>query len=176
MFGGWDRMNVDQELLEAGIEVVKELSKNHEVKLPDTSFRVVATQMLKQDKLGDDDWCVKKLLSEREIFRKKLEYSKQKKYFPFVNVGLSAFRWIVKNYGYWTLKIMREKLEHPMDAHRLWAIQFAATMKAIGEEECEQTDNLYHLVVNSVSWNEMRKERKAWVDYIKSVKKEKIVH
>ena len=156
-------MSVDQELLEAGIEVVRELSKNYDVKLPDGSYRVVATQMLKQDKLGDDDWCMKKLLSEREIFLKKLEHAKQKKYFPFVNIGLGAFRWIVKNYGYWTLKVMREKLERPMDAHRLWAIQFAATMKVIGKEECGQTDNLYHLVVNHERWSEMRKIGRAHV-------------
>ena len=166
-------MSMDQELLKAGIEVIRELSQARGVELPCSSHRMIATQMLKEDKLGDYPWCNQKLSSEEARIREKIRLAKKKGFYPFVNVGIGACRWIRKNYGPWTLGLMKDRLENPFDAYKTWAIRFAATMKEIGYEECKQASNLYQLVVNHPSWKEMRRETKAWAEYVRGFKETK---
>ena len=163
-------MSIDHELLEAGVEVIRELSQAKNMKLPVSSHRMIAVQMLKHDKLGDEAWCEQKLISEERRFNDRLNRSKHKGFYPFVNVGIGACRWIRKNYGAWTLELMKNKLENPFDAYTNWAIRFAATMKAVGFEECERADDLHSLIVSHPSWKEMVKETKAWVEYVKKIK------
>jgi len=165
---------MDQELLEAGVEVIRELSEARNLNLPNSVYKTVATQMLKHDKLGDNDWCNKKLVSEQQIIKEKLDYAKKKKFYPFVNVGFGACLWIRKNYGDWTLEIMSKKLKNPIDAYTNWAIRFAATMVAVGARECEMSDDLYSLITNHPSWKEMNNETRAWIKHLKSFKKKRL--
>lgn len=163
-------MSMDHELLEAGVEVIRELSQARNMDLPISSHRMIAVQMLKHDKLGDDVWCEQKLISEEKRFKDRLSRSKQKGFYPFVNVGIGACRWIRKNYGVWTLELMKDKLKNPFDAYTNWAIRFTATMKSVGFKDCEQAEDLHSLIINHPSWKEMAKETKAWVEYVKKIK------
>ena len=164
---------MDQELLEAGIEVIRELSEARKFNLPISSQRDIATQMLKNDKLGDNDWCEDMLKAESKRFNKRLNFAKEKNFYPFVNVGLGACIWIRKKYGPWTLSLMESKLLNPFDAHSYWAIRFAATMKEAGFKDCKSADDLHSFITNHPSWKEMRKEAKTWSEYIKQIKNKK---
>ena len=66
---------------------------------------------------------------------------------------------------------MKEKLRNPIDCHRLWTIQFAATMAIIGEEDCRKQTDLYLFVTENENWAKTREERKKWIQHVKSLKK-----
>ena len=162
-------MEIDQELLQASIEVISEFPN----KLPLSSRQSIAQRMLKKDRLGDESWC-KQAIANEELKIAQLEVKAKKKgYYPFIFVGIGAYRWICKNYGKWTVKLMEEKLQSPVNSHRLWAIQFAAAMALIGEEECKQQTNLYEFVTQNEKWEKAHEERKKWLQYARSLQKKK---
>ena len=165
---------MDHELLEAGIEVIRELAKNRNIKLPDSSHKAIATQMIKSDKLGENDWCNTKISLENQRIHGKLEYSKKKNFYPFINVGFGACLWIKDNYGDWTLDVMKKKLKNPIDAYTNWTVRFAATMKTIGPRECEASNDLHSLVTTHPNWNEVGDEMRAWRKHLRKLKKKRL--
>ena len=163
-------MKLDQELLDAGIEVINEMSVKFEMKLPLMVRRHLAATMLQKNRLGDDKWCEDTLKKEAKKHEKLVLNAKNKNFYPFVFLGIGAFRWIRKNYGEWTLVLMREKLADPKEATKLWAIQFAATMREIGREECEKAENLYEFVAgHNELWEKTKGARKEWKYYVRSI-------
>ena len=159
-------MEIDKELLQAGIEVISEYTTT----LPESAKQQIAQRMLQKNRLGDEDWCKQVIASQELNIAKLKQKAKIQGYFPFIFVGIGAYRWICKNYGKWTLKVMREKLKNPLDIHRLFAIQFAATMNLLGEEECKKQSDLYKFVIDSDFWEKTKEDRNKWKTYKKERK------
>ena len=162
-------MEIDKELLQAGVEVISDFPN----KLPQSIQRSIAERMLKKDKLGDDHWCKTVISNEEQKIAQLEQKAKKQGYFPFIFVVIGAYRWIRKNFGKWTIKLMEEKLRSPVDSHRLWAIQFAAAMALIGEEECKKQTDLFEFVTQNENYEKAHEERSKWLQYVKSLRQNK---
>ena len=88
-------MDIDQDLLNAGFDVISEFPN----KLPASIRRAIAEKMLTKDKLGDENWCKNVTTQEERRMAKLEEKAKKSGCYPFIFVGTGAYRWICRNYG-----------------------------------------------------------------------------
>jgi len=162
----------DQELINAGIDVVKE-SLGSKDSVPFSSVRALAKKMIDQDKLGDTDWLNTEIEKEEKTIHSRRGLAKSQGFAPFTNMGVKAFRKIQEDYAPWVLPLMSKKLQSVEDVFGDWAVQFADAMDALGQSACESVNNLFEFVTSSPAWEEARPVRDEFKKLNKPKKKKK---
>jgi dsRNA-specific ribonuclease len=168
--------NPDEEILSEIIALLRVYDGEYNAHLPFAYFKWLARQVFQYGKVSDEKWIQEQLIQLHTRWEaEKTDAAKKGGYYPFVQFTLDVYRVLVKQYGEWSLEMMRDHLDDPIRIFPKWAAQFAGAMNKIGREECNRhLDDLYKFVTGHQAWEESADDREKLHESITATKLQRL--